>query len=108
MPYKEEIERGVELLKLCQTLQSEKDGIDRPELHVIDKTKTLDQFARDISKSATWMSSLYKLVPMMDDLAKLGRKLESEGRISVDYGEDYSEAALNYLLEQNGLRASPK
>lgn len=34
MSYKEDIERGVELLKLCQKLQSEKDGIDRPELHV--------------------------------------------------------------------------
>lgn len=104
MSYKEDIERGVELLQLCQKLQSEKDGIDRPELHVIDKTKTLDEFAMDISKAATWMYSLYKLVPMMENLAALGRKLESDGKISVDAGESYSEAVLNYLLVQNGLK----
>lgn len=47
MSYTEEINRGIELLALCQTLQSEKDGVDRPAPFAIDKSKTLDQFARD-------------------------------------------------------------
>jgi hypothetical protein len=32
-----EIERGIELLTLCQALQSEKDGVDRPAPFQIDK-----------------------------------------------------------------------
>ena len=51
--YADEINKGIELLELCHRLQSEKDGIDRPAPGVIDKTKTLDQFAKDISNSAT-------------------------------------------------------
>lgn len=30
--WREQVDRGVELLKLCQVLQSEKDGVDRPEV----------------------------------------------------------------------------
>ncbi len=100
---KKEIMRGEELLWLCQDLQSEKDGVDRPKHHSIDKSKTLDQFAKDIGRSATNMVSLLKLIPMLEKLIQLGRKLESEGVISVDIMDDYSEAALKYLLEQNGL-----
>lgn len=43
MDHTKEIDRGVELLTLCQTLQSEKDGVDRPAPFQIDKSKTLDQ-----------------------------------------------------------------
>jgi hypothetical protein len=75
--WKEEVNRGIALLELCQTLQSAKDGVERPALHSIDKTKTLDQFAMDISSAATNMSALYKLIPMMNDLSELGRKLEA-------------------------------
>ncbi len=98
---KKEILKGVQLLWLCQRLQSEKDGIERPEHHQIDKSKTLDSFAKDISKSATYMVSLLKLIPMMEALTELGKKLESEGRLKVDYGMDYSELALVYLLKEN-------
>lgn len=97
------IEKGVELLRLCQQLQSEKDGVDRPEPFVIDKSKTLDQFARDIGQSITYMQSLHKLLPMNEQLAKLGRKLEAAGRISVEYGDDYAGAALNFVLSEHGL-----
>lgn len=37
MSSQQQIERGIELLKLCQELQSEKDGIDRPAFGEIDK-----------------------------------------------------------------------
>jgi hypothetical protein len=39
MSQRKRIERGVELLILCQHLQSEKDGVDRPEPGGIDKSK---------------------------------------------------------------------
>lgn len=42
-----------------------------------------------------------KLIPMADKLAELGRKLEQQGKIIVEYGDDYSEAALPLLLDQN-------
>ncbi|MFW7525653.1 hypothetical protein ACODM8_16160 [Vibrio ostreicida] len=55
---KQEIEKGIYLLWLCQKLQSEKDGIERPTHFDLDKSKTLDQFARDVSRSATNMAAL--------------------------------------------------
>jgi hypothetical protein len=35
MRYERTIERGIELPKLCQRLQFEKDGVERPELRVM-------------------------------------------------------------------------
>lgn len=102
--YKTEVQRGMELLELCQELQSAKDGIDRPKPGVIDKTKNLDQFARDIGAAMTNMSALQKLIPMMLQLGELGRKLEAEGKIIVDYSDDYSTAALNYVCLQHGVK----
>ena len=43
------------LLWLYNKLHSEKDGIERPTHFDLDKSKTLDQFARDVSRSATNM-----------------------------------------------------
>lgn len=98
-----DIERGVELLTLCQRLQSEKDGIARPNPFEIDKTKTLDQFAQDVNHAITNMTALRQLMPMAAQLADLGRKLEASGQISVDYGDDYSQKALEFFTtEVNG------
>ncbi|HEY0843396.1 hypothetical protein [Methylotenera sp.] len=101
--YKQQIERGIELLKLCQQLQSEKDGVNRPEPFIIDKTKELDQFAQDIGAAIVNISALNKLFPMMLALGELGRKLHAEGKIEVDYGDDFSTSALGYVLGQNDL-----
>lgn len=101
MDYKPQIERGIELLKLCQKLQSEKDGVDRPEPFIIDKSKTLDQFAKDIGTAVINMAALYKLMPMMTTLAQLGKELNEDGKIVVEAGEDYSTAALDYLIANN-------
>jgi hypothetical protein len=100
---KQQIERGIELLKLCQRLQSEKDGIDRPEPSVVDQTKTLDEFARDIGSAITYMAALNKLMPMALRLETLGRKLDEEGKINVVVGADYAEAALGFVLAEHGL-----
>ncbi len=103
MTYASEIDRGLELLKLCQQLQSEKDGVNRPEPFVIDKTKTLDQFAMDIGTACTNMVALHKLIPMMLQLTELGRKLEAEKKLTVDYGDDYSIAAIKFIRAEHGL-----
>ena len=58
MNWKKQIDRGVELLAQCNQLQTEKDGVNRPELFEIDKSKTLDKFAMDVSQAATNMNSL--------------------------------------------------
>ncbi|WP_425263820.1 hypothetical protein [Vibrio owensii] len=96
-------ERGIELLQLCSDLQSEKDGVDRPDIDQIDLTKTLDPFAQDIQIAATNMLALKKLFPLMNDLSKIGRKLEQEGKIAVDFGDDYSVEAIKYLMNEHGL-----
>jgi hypothetical protein len=103
MKHTAEIERGIELLALCQALQSEKDGVDRPAPFAIDKSKKLDQFAKDINAASTNMVALHKLIPQMLSLAELGKKLETEGKINVAYGDDYSEAALKFVLAEHGL-----
>jgi len=100
MDYQAQIERGVELLLLCQQLQSAKDGVVRPAPGEIDKTKTLDQFAQDIGQAVTNMTALHKLMPMMLRLGELGRKLEAEGKIEVGFGEDYSLAALDFACRE--------
>jgi hypothetical protein len=97
------IEKGVGLLKLCQQLQSEKDGVDRPEPGIIDKTKTLDDFAKNIKEAITYLTSLYTLLPMQSGLADLGRELEKQGKIKPDYGDSYAQAALAFLLAEHGL-----
>ena len=105
MSYEDEIARGIEILEQCLSLQSEKDGVARPQLNAIDKSKTLDQFAKDVNMTAVWLSNLYKLIPLRMDLSVLGRKLEKDGKIQVEYGGDYSRIALDFLLKENGLDA---
>jgi hypothetical protein len=101
-PIEEQIDRGIELLTLCQRYQTEKDGIDRPEPFVVDRTKTLDQFARDIGQAATNMAALHKLIPMMKCLADLGRTLDAAGKIVVEPGDSYSDKALEFFVSEFG------
>ncbi|WP_233623247.1 hypothetical protein [Burkholderia seminalis] len=103
MDHVAQIERGLELLALCLALQSEKDGVDRPAPFAIDKSKTLDQFAKDINAASANMAALYKLIPQMLRLAELGRKLEAEGKLEIGFGDDYSSAALDFVVREHGL-----
>ncbi|MCB4350089.1 hypothetical protein LA345_40565 (plasmid) [Burkholderia vietnamiensis] len=98
-----DVERGIELLALCQKLQSEKDGVERPDPFAIEKSKALDQFSMDVNTAITNMAALRKLLPQMLSLAELGRKLANEGKITVDHGEDYSSAALRFVRDEHGL-----
>ncbi|ANN80878.1 hypothetical protein [Bordetella flabilis] len=103
MDHTTSINRGIELLALCQALQSEKDGVVRPAPSTVDRSKTLDQFAKDIDAATTYMAALHKLIPQMLRLAELGRKLETEGKLKLENGDDYSAAALNFVLQEYGL-----
>jgi hypothetical protein len=87
-------------LKLCHKLQSENDGVDRPEPLAVG---TLDQFTRDINSAITWMGSIIKLYPQSQQLAALGRKLEADGKVEVAVGDSYSEAMLAYLCREHGF-----
>lgn len=93
MSYQQAIERGTELLTLCQRLQSEGNGVDRPAPGVFDKTKTLDTFAMDIDATIRHLHALSTLYPMMIALSRLGRKLEAEGKITRGRDEGYSPAS---------------
>lgn len=106
MSYVKAIEQGIVLLRLCQQLQSDRDGVDRPEPGIIDKTKMLDQFAQDVMTSITYMTSLYKLMPMQMRLADLGRELERQKKIVPAFGDDYAQVALEYVLVEHGLSKS--
>lgn len=98
------VDRGVELLTLCQKLQSLSDGVDRPVPFSIDKSKTLDAFARDIGEAITYHQTLRKLVPMSERLAEVGRALETKKLVTVIGGEDYAEVALRYFERQSGSK----
>jgi len=43
---------------------------------------------------------------MMEDLSRLGRKWEDEGKITTEVGDSYARAALDYLLKENKLASS--
>ena len=107
MGYQDDIEQGIDLLKLCQRLQSEKDGVRRPDVDVfVDKTKTLDEFAMRIFRAVTYMVSLRQLLPMKQRLGDLGRELERRGKISIAWGDDYAVAALNFVMSEYGMADS--
>ena len=101
--YRSQVMRGIELLELCQKLQSEKDGVDRPYPLSIVKSKKLDQFALDVENAIVWMSSILKLYPQSQKLAALGKELEAQGKIKLEAGDSYSEVALDYLCHQHGV-----
>lgn len=99
-----EIENGVELLELCRRLQSEADGVQRPAYGVPDRTKTCDEFSRQVDSAISNMLLLQKVYPIVERLTELGRKLERGGEISVGLGENYAEAALEHVL----LKCTPE
>ena len=93
----QEIDRGIDLLWLCQSLQSEKDGVDRPSHFQIDKSKTLDSFAQDVIQAVTNMSALYQMIRLTKRLSAVGRELEKKGLVELSAGDSYTDAALAYF-----------
>lgn len=88
----------VALLKHCQALQSEKDGVTRPAPEVY--TRDDDPFADCIRQAIGYTRQLQHLLPMAQQLSALGMELERQGTIRVGVGGDYAQLALAYLVAQ--------
>lgn len=88
----------VALLALCQTLQSEKDGVRRPAPEEYNRDD--DPFADRIRRATGYARQLQHLLPMAQQLSAIGRELERQGKIQAGVGEDYAQRALAYVVAQ--------
>lgn len=93
-----EAEEIIELLTLCQQLQSEKDGRERPAPGTYSRDE--DEFADRIRSACGHALQLRRLLPVMTTLSAVGAQMERRGEISVLPGEDYAQKALARLTEQ--------
>ncbi|EEQ1363431.1 hypothetical protein HC695_003631 [Salmonella enterica] len=90
-------EEIIELLTLCQQLQSEKDGRERPTPGTYSRDE--DAFADRIRTACGHAQQLRRLLPMMTTLSAIGAGMERRGEISLLPGEDYAQKALARLTE---------
>ncbi|HCA3435137.1 TPA: hypothetical protein MOX26_004379 [Salmonella enterica subsp. enterica serovar Ball] len=88
-------EEIIELLTLCQQLQSEKDGRERPAPGTYSRAE--DDFADRIRSACGHALQLRRLLPVMTTLSAIGAGMERRGEISVLPGEDYAQKALERL-----------
>lgn len=88
----------IALLKLCQQLQSEKDGRERPEPGAYSRDE--DAFADHIRTACGYALQLRRLLSMTTTLSAIGAEMERRGEISLLPGEDYAQMALVWLTEQ--------
>lgn len=93
-----EAEEIIELLTLCQQLQSEKDGRERPAPGTYSRDE--DEFSDRIRSACGHALQLRRLLPVMTTLSAIGAEMERQGEISVLPGEDYAQKALARLTEQ--------
>ncbi|MFJ5338801.1 hypothetical protein PSR30_04385 [Pectobacterium carotovorum subsp. carotovorum] len=95
-------QQGINLLLLCQQLQSEKDGIKRPLPFKVgvQADEELDDFARQIQSACLSLSQLDNLLVMQRQLVDLGRQLEQTGKIAVPAGDSYADAAMAWFAQQ--------
>ncbi|HCM9448658.1 TPA: hypothetical protein N5N83_004432 [Enterobacter bugandensis] len=93
-----EAEEIIELLTLCQQLQSEKDGRERPAPGTYSRDE--DEFADRIRSACGHALQLRRLLAVMTTLSAIGAGMERRGEISVLPGEDYAQKALARLTEQ--------
>ncbi|MFZ5316465.1 hypothetical protein ACOY7N_20865 [Enterobacter asburiae] len=88
----------IALLKMCQQLQSEKDGRERPAPGTYSRDE--DDFADRIRSACGHALQLSRLLPVATTLSAIGAGMERRGEISVLPGEDYAQKALARLTEQ--------
>jgi len=91
-------EEIIELLTLCQQLQSEKDGRERPAPGTYSRDE--DEFAERIRSACGHALQLRRLLPVTMTLSAIGAGMERRGEISVLPGEDYAQKALVWLTEK--------
>ncbi|MDM4095921.1 hypothetical protein [Klebsiella oxytoca] len=89
----------IELLTLCQQLQSEKDGIQRPapDKAPVGVSDTFDNFSRQIHQACLYASMIDSLLALQSRLVDTGRQLELQGQIHVEAGDNYAVAAVAWL-----------
>ena len=90
-------DRSVLLLEQLYKMQTATDGVDRPELFSIDKTRTLDQFALDVMDAILLVQQAKILNQQVSKLTELGRTLESKGKIKVEIGDCYSDKTIEFM-----------
>ena len=88
-------EEIIELLTLCQQLQSEKDGRERPAPGAYSRDE--DEFSDRIRSACRHALQLRRLLPVMTTLSAIGTEMERRGEIIVLPGEDYAQKALECL-----------
>lgn len=91
----------IELLTLCQQLQSEKDGLKRPAPRRpgVAADEVMDGFAQRVQQSCVYAASLDPLLALQSRLADVGRRLEEQGRLHTDVGDNH---ALAWMERQAG------
>ena len=85
----------IELLTLCQQLQSEKDGRERPAPGTYSRDE--DEFADRIRSACGHALQLRRLLPVTTTLSAIGAEMERRGEIRVLPGENYTQKALECL-----------
>ncbi|HCM9504981.1 hypothetical protein [Enterobacter bugandensis] len=91
-------EEIIELLTLCQQLQSEKDGRERPAPGTYSRDE--DDFADRIRSACGHALQLRHLLPLATTLSAIGAEMERREEINVLPGEDYAQKAMIRLTEQ--------
>ncbi|MCU6172407.1 hypothetical protein [Enterobacter bugandensis] len=91
-------EEIIELLTLCQQLQSEKDGRERPAPGTYSRDE--DDFADRIRSACGHALQLHQLLPLATTLSAIGAEMERREEINVLPGEDYAQKAMVRLTEQ--------
>ncbi|ELG3704686.1 hypothetical protein RN109_003671 [Escherichia coli] len=91
-------EEIIELLTLCQQLQSEKDGRERPAPETYSRDE--DDFADRIRSACGHALQLRQLLPLATTLSAIGAEMERREEINVLPGEDYAQKAMVRLTEQ--------
>ncbi len=89
----------VALLTLCQQLQFEKNGRERPSPEQYSRDE--DEFADRIRAACSHAMLLRQLLPMMHGMSAIGAELERRGDIHVAVGEDYVQKALARLIKEH-------
>ncbi|MHA1163729.1 hypothetical protein [Enterobacter ludwigii] len=88
----------IALLELCQHLQSEQDGRERPTPGAYYRDE--DEFAERIRSACGHALQLRRLLPVTTTLSAIGAEMECRGEISLLPGEDYAQKALARLTEK--------
>ena len=105
MNYIEEIvDNGKNILEEYLEMKNKIDGINRPRIFEIDKTKTVDDISNNVEKVALYLNLLLELVPMKDDLILIGKDLIDEGKIEVGIGDSISQKTIEYLKEKRNIK----